>query len=281
MGRKAMEIKKSILVDIVTNLESAGPLESRQVLFETAAEKYNTAKGVILKIKPGNVAARLLDWNYTFKTPLGHRGRITAVNRARFIQVIVDVEKNGPLANRGVLFEAITKAYNLGTDPLITPAIVSGRVKEWNITLKTPLGKRGKAAGVPMTEAHKKALHEGRRAASSAAIPYKDTEEGKADYEAKCIYYIGKNWQEFIKTNQSRFHGLILRYMDGSKKAGIALECLDCVGDEKPNDTIRNCAKNSCGNYRFRPYKLTVNGKALDDDDTSDIQVEEEATSPV
>jgi len=62
------------------------------------------------------------------------------VNRQDLENAIKMVEANGPLKNRSALHDAVSEAMN---DPKITPSVVLGRIKEWNLDVKTPLGRRG------------------------------------------------------------------------------------------------------------------------------------------
>ncbi len=73
------------------------------------------------------------------------------VDRAVFETAISNVEANGALANRSVLNTAIEAEYNkLCPSAPITAPIVGLRLAEFGLlaTLKTPVGKRGRPAGV-------------------------------------------------------------------------------------------------------------------------------------
>ena len=71
------------------------------------------------------------------------------VDRAKLEAALNSAEVNGPLVNRSVLFNKAAILYNADNPPReITAAVIYLRVNEWGIELKTPVGKRGRVAGV-------------------------------------------------------------------------------------------------------------------------------------
>lgn len=71
----------------------------------------------------------------------------TKVNKQLFLESIKEVEANGPLDNLSELYKKVSDLYFTKDDELsipITPAIVIGRIKEWNVELKTQKGEKGR-----------------------------------------------------------------------------------------------------------------------------------------
>ena len=67
------------------------------------------------------------------------------VDKEKLEAAVKQVESNGPLGSRKVLDSAVAEAYNASNPPReITAAVVSLRLSAWNISLVTPLSKRGR-----------------------------------------------------------------------------------------------------------------------------------------
>jgi len=70
------------------------------------------------------------------------------VNRESFEKIIKDVESSGPLSTLAELYRLVSERYNSENkdyDP-INPTIVGLRISDWELEVKTVVGKRGKAA---------------------------------------------------------------------------------------------------------------------------------------
>ncbi len=88
--------------------------------------------------------------NETIEIPVikGKRGRAkTEISKDVFTDLIQIIESGGPLKSRSEVFETIATKYNDIMKTNITVAIVTARIAEWNIVLKTPISKVGRAAG--------------------------------------------------------------------------------------------------------------------------------------
>lgn len=74
----------------------------------------------------------------------------TVINEDTFKSALETVESNGPLKNRGILYQKVANQYNREKGELkeISAAIVRSRVLEWSLSVKTPLGRRTKSLSV-------------------------------------------------------------------------------------------------------------------------------------
>lgn len=71
------------------------------------------------------------------------------VDRAKLEQAVQTAESNGPISTRSELYKRVSDLYNNDSPPkVITSSVVALRLKDWNISLKTPVGKRGRPKSV-------------------------------------------------------------------------------------------------------------------------------------
>ena len=162
------------------------------------------------------------------------------INKELFLQIIQDLENRETFANRSKLFEAVVADYNkLKADNLkaITPPIVYLRTNEWEVELKTPKGKRGRAKG----SAAPVGFGQGRPRKNKAAFAKKYA----ANFEALR--------DDLKRQDQERFLPLVDAMERGSRKAGIKLHCLDCYGYS--TGEVRRCQSITCAMHPFRPYQ--------------------------
>ena len=183
--------------------------------------------------------------------------RSISVNRQLLVSSISEAEKDGPLANRITLANKVAEIYNSKTiAETVTHSVVTLRIKEWNLTVKTPVGKRGRAAGIALTDEQKAAMKNGRQ--GGRAAKFAKNEDIQNSFESM--------YQRF----DSAYKPLIDRAKNGSLKAAVKLQCLDCSNFQ--SNEIKNCACNHCPLYPFRPYQTSNVSTSTE---TEDIELEE------
>lgn len=162
------------------------------------------------------------------------------VNRQLLVSSINEAEKEGPLSNRITLANKVAEIYNTKVSTnFITHSIVTLRIKEWNLSVKTPVGKRGRTTGSQLTEEQKTAMKNGRK--GGRAAKFKNNTDILQSFDAM--------YTKFDKT----YHPLVDRAKNGSLKAAVKLHCLDCSNFQ--SNEIKNCVCNQCPLYPFRPYQ--------------------------
>jgi hypothetical protein len=191
----------------------------------------------------------------------------TSVDKGWFVLCVEEAEKDGPLGNLSLLYVEAARLYNEGKDAAfkeISGSVAKGRITEWNLTVKTQPGRRGREKGVPMSEEHKRKLHEGR----AAAGPRKNKAKSHPQRQA----YIDEATKRLAANNALQFLPLVERAANGSSKARCRLRCLDCMAYVKTE--IKKCGDVGCENFLVRPYQksVPVEGQvdpelAADDDD--------------
>jgi hypothetical protein len=164
--------------------------------------------------------------------------RTVEVHQATLRECIVQAEAKGPLSNLNALWAKVSDLYNLREVPeQITPSVAMLRVKEWNITVKTQPGKRGRSGA--MTAEQKAAMAAGRK---PRAEKFKDDPVIQAGFV------------QLRREINPRFSTLLDKLTEqGSMRAAVALKCLDCSNEQTVE--VRNCPCTSCPLYAFRPYQ--------------------------
>lgn len=146
------------------------------------------------------------------------------IDKSEFISKIKELESNQKFSNRNDLANAVSEHMN------ITPAVVLLRIKEFDVQLQTPKGKRGRQPGTKLSAEHKQAMSNGR---SSKRV----------------IGNIKELRKEFPESRQ----GLLDKVEKGSLSAAIKAMCLSCT--QYQTVEIKNCSCESCPLHSFRPYK--------------------------
>jgi hypothetical protein len=164
------------------------------------------------------------------------------VNRQQLVNAIAQAESSGPLTNRQALYALACEAYNIAagaSNPKlwITPSIVLLRVKEWNLAVSTPVGKRGRQPG--------------------STIPRKLDEHGNPIPRAQ------RKGRRASKTNMGamragefrgeQYQGLLTRIENGSLTARIKANCLACAGFVTAE--VANCGCTGCPLWDVRPFQ--------------------------
>jgi hypothetical protein len=166
------------------------------------------------------------------------------VDRERLEKAILSVEAGGPLSNQSTLFQTVATVYNKDLpEPFrsLEPGTVRNRVLDWNLTIQTKPGKRGRQG--PMTDEHKAALLGGRGKREARA------EKFAADPAITAAFVAQK------KRTPVRLHTLIDRAEKGSMKAAVSLKCRECMGWDQETSGIRDCTSRACPLFAFRPFK--------------------------
>lgn len=71
------------------------------------------------------------------------------VDRAKLEKAVETAEGGGPVPTRSELYKRVSDLYNNDSPPkVITASVVALRLKDWNVNLKTPVGKRGRPKSV-------------------------------------------------------------------------------------------------------------------------------------
>ena len=180
------------------------------------------------------------------------------VNKELLIASIKEAEANGPLLNQSAVFQKSAGIYNTKKDatlPELNAGIVSLRVKEFSITIITPKGKKGRAAG-------------------SSPVGFGGTgkrtpkaEKFAADKE------VVQKFQDLYKDTPERFQPVLERARKGSRTAAAKLKCLECCSWQ--TGEVAKCQV-TCFLWPFRPYK-SKNDAAVDADPNAIVEVEEVA----
>lgn len=174
------------------------------------------------------------------------------INRKSLEQAIKQAEKDGPLTNRGELWKAAADIYNENNKEKITHSVVYLRVNEWEIEVKTPVGKRGRAGG-PMSKETKNKIAESRKNRKSKSKKFESSEDAQQHFE------------ELRKNTPKRFHPLIALIAKGSRTAAVKLNCLQCCG--YATKEVRFClSRKICSMWLFRPYQTKEEDADFDAD---------------
>jgi hypothetical protein len=189
------------------------------------------------------------------------------VDRVKLVAAINEVEKNGPCLTRSRLYDRVTREYNSSVSDFsleITPSIVMLRIKEFNLTVKTPIGQRGRQSGVKMTDEHKALLAAGRknRVKGGRKAKFEKNPEIKAALNDLRDKTSSSQWG-------APYLPLVEKIAAGSMKAAVRLNCLQCSNFAR--NEIKECNCTSCPLFAFRPYQNSV-----DEAEPEEIVVSEE-----
>lgn len=160
------------------------------------------------------------------------RGRKPIViNKAEFQQVVSQLESEQKFENRTQLWAAVElTSWAKAQQPRpLTGQVAMLKAKELDITIQTPVGKRGREKGcgpIPGGGRKRKEIPEKSMEKILGGMPKKDKEK-------------------YSKT--------IERYKNGSLKAAVKLKCLDC-SNWQPGE-VAQCQVEDCFLYSHRPYK--------------------------
>jgi hypothetical protein len=176
------------------------------------------------------------------------------VDKNLFIVSIKEAEKDGPLPNQSAVQQKVSEIYNAKKDAsfkAISPSVVYLRIKEFGVTLVTPKGKKGRAAGF----------------AGNRGTIVRTPKAEKFAADPKVV----RMFQELYKVVPERFQPVLEKARKGSRNAAVKLMCLSCVNYETGEVGRCNCV---CPLWAFRPYKSKTD--AANDAETGEVvEVEE------
>ncbi len=165
-------------------------------------------------------------------------------------KIIAEKESNNKYTARSALYNDVASSYNEQSNIKINGQIVYLRVGELNIDLKTPVGKRGRAAGCVINTGVKVPRAEKLAKSSDAQKTFEALrKELKVKYDSK--------------HDNTRFLPLVQKMQDGSLKAATKLMCLSCANYS--TQEVAMCEILSCPLHPFRPYKGKSNNLTKDE----------------
>lgn len=161
-------------------------------------------------------------------------------------KIILDKENNNTYSARSVLYNDVALEYNQNKETKINGQLVYLRVKELNIPLKTPLGKRGKTTGLKPS---------GIRVSRATKL----ASDTSANETFRLLRQeMRTKYSDEKKAASARFLPLVNKMEQGSLKAAIKVMCLSCCNYE-PTE-VKACQVLSCPLHYIRPYKGKTNG---------------------
>lgn len=141
-----------------------------------------------------------------------------------FQDIVTLLETTKGFATRSALWSAVADtewAKNIG----LSPQVAMLKAKTFGLTIKTPVGQRGRMKGSgPVPNA-------GKRRSKTMALPV----------------------VEALKKEFPTMHGKIDRAAAGSMKAAIGMKCLDCSNGGKKEVAL--CPIDTCPLWHLRPYQ--------------------------
>lgn len=161
------------------------------------------------------------------------------LNKSTVEQIVAKLEAAKTYPNRNALYKDIVDELvkNHGYKPF-SSATIYLRVKEWNLELKTPQGKRG--GGL---KGNPEALKNWRESNKNGEGP----KSRNVDNTKPLIQFWSKEMNgKYLKLAKS-----IKR---GSLKAAVKLKCLECANFQL--EEIKDCQCTDCPLWPVRPYKL-------------------------
>lgn len=168
---------------------------------------------------------------------MAKRGRKPVeIDQTLLINTINEVEANGPLTNRSALYDAVSSFLIQRGVHSATPSVVMLRIRKGNINVKTPIGQRG--AGLAKFRENK-------------------TNDGDSSERRPRMSNGAANALRWYYRHSygKRFSNLVNKAIRGSRKAAIALKCVDCMNGQL--NEIKYCPCTDCPLHPFRPYQCT------------------------
>lgn len=154
------------------------------------------------------------------------RGRKSIeINESDLISAVQMAEKDGPLENRGVLWEKV-KGVLAEKGISVSTTFIYQKVKAFGINVTTPMGQKGRAGGNPNI---------GNIPRTAKIV---NTKEAKESILAMKSRY------------DTKYHKKIDRLKRRSWKSAVYLMCLDCCGHE--SSEVSKCSLKACPLWLFR-----------------------------
>ena len=187
------------------------------------------------------------------------------VNRERLVRCIREAEVAGSLPNLSALWTKVTELYNTNFEAKITASVVMLRAKDWNLTYQTKAGKKGRQAGVALSDEQKAAMVAGRRNRGEKFAGDPEIVEGW-----KALRLQASSAAREMGSDPTRWDSLMNRVEKGSLKAATTMKCLECCNFQTAE--VRLCVCKDCPLWAHRPYK---GGSADDENESGTDEVDE------
>lgn len=157
------------------------------------------------------------------------------VNRQKFQKCLEQAEQDGPLENRSALWQKIVELYNVDNqdEKKLTIGIAYLRFKEFYLTCKTPIGKRGSPKG---------------GAQKRNRIP--KGEKFSQNQKLK------EHFATLRKRTPEKYQHLVDKIQKGSRSAAQKLHCLEC--SDYQSKEVSECPVVACPSFAFRPYQKRI-----------------------
>jgi hypothetical protein len=164
-------------------------------------------------------------------------GRSTIIfEQDKLVSAINAVESRQTFPSRDAMFKAAIESYKIEFGGLnadrLTNILVYQRVKQWNVPLKTTAGKKGRVAGTKMEIKQRKSI-------SSSSVGIK-----------ALLTQINTDAPPEMR---GRLNDLVAKMQNGSLKAAIKLNCLNCANYQR--EEVKHCECYECPLFSIRPYK--------------------------
>jgi hypothetical protein len=152
---------------------------------------------------------------------------------------LMKAENSNKFGSRSELFDFVCdtewarqRRDTLGRVAALTPPVLYQRVKQFNIDLQTPMGKRGRPN-----------IHESANPANRKSREEKFSTDSKVK-DAHAV---------LAGETPATYSNLVNRIKKGSAVAAIRLKCLEC-SNFQPKE-VKYCTVTGCPLWAFRPYR--------------------------
>lgn len=177
------------------------------------------------------------------------------VDKIKLQAAIDSCELKETFSKRQPLWEAVALSYaSVMQIESVSPVWVYLRVEELGLKVKTPKGKKGRAAG------------------SSPITGVVRTTRAEKFEASPVIVNAFDSLEKIIKKEQKgRFMPVFERAKKGSVKALVKLKCLDCANYQTTE--VKLCPCTDCPLYSIRPYQTSILKEEVEEDEIhTDIQ---------
>ena len=155
------------------------------------------------------------------------------VDQPKLEHALQEAEANGPLTNLSALWVKAAEIYNQTTDKPISHSVVMLRAKDWNLSIKTQKGRRGRAPG----QVSEQRISRGKK--------FSQDEQAQQSIEAMD--------EMLVKNEAIQYKSLVKKIGKGNVRAAVKLNCLQCCAFV-PKE-VEECGSVSCPLWPFRPYQ--------------------------
>jgi hypothetical protein len=197
------------------------------------------------------------------------------VDRKKLAEALLFVEKDGPLVNQQAVWDAAAEVYNKTAAKEIGGGTVRNRAMQWGIKVITPVGKRGRAAGIPMDPEHKKRMLE----AGAAARASGKGRGGKVKNHPHRAASRKAQIEELERNNATRFLPLVELAVNGNRRAADKLGCLGCVGYVTAE--VRMCKDIACSHWLGRPFQKFADSVSIEEMEAAEMSEPDEELEAV